>query len=60
VKHLDKVEWGWLFKYQTLPESFIEKYMNKGCREDIWRYQKLSEAFIERYAQNPRKALFDD
>ena len=48
-KYYDRVDWGWISKYQTLSEEFIEKYHDKVYWGYISLYQTLSEEFIEKY-----------
>jgi len=41
--------WKYISEYQTLSESFIERYKNKVDWEWISANQKLSEKFIEKH-----------
>ena len=48
-KHINKVDWYFISKYQKLSEEFIEKYIDKVNWKFISQYQKLSEEFIDKY-----------
>jgi hypothetical protein len=41
--------WFYISGYQTLSESFIERFLGKLNSASILRYQSLSEPFIEKY-----------
>ena len=43
------IEWLYVFKYNNLSESFMEKFQNKLVFQCISKYQVLSENFIEKY-----------
>jgi hypothetical protein len=51
VENIDnfEVNWGYISKYQTLLEEFIEKHCDKVNWYLISKYQKLSESFIEKH-----------
>ena len=42
--------WSLISKYQKLPESFIEKHIDKLNFSDISKFQKLSDDFISKYS----------
>jgi len=46
---LDKSDWSFIPKYQTLSEKFIEKYKDKVDWFYVSGYQTLSESFIEKH-----------
>jgi hypothetical protein len=50
VKFFDGFHWPLISKYQTLSESFIEKYSDRVSWHYISIYQRLSEEFIIKHS----------
>lgn len=49
-RFIEKIpDWDFIWKYQSVPEYFIEKYFDKVKLKYIVRYQKLSEKFLVRH-----------
>jgi adenosine deaminase len=48
-KNIKIVDWSYISQFQTLSETFIERFQDKVNWWWISRYQRLSEQFIEKF-----------